>query len=141
MFNTRQFKKKLWEDLWEAQSGKCFYCETEMLKEISNNPISASLDHIKPKEKGGNTSPNNLILCCRNCNMSKNTDSLEKWWKNQSFYKNNKHKILLFYQSFPNLEGLKFLLENQNYAHIILGDINNKQWLNFLMKLLAQYHT
>lgn len=138
MSNTRQFKNQLWENLLEAQKGICMYCGEEMLPERSNRDLSASLDHIKPQEKGGNSSPNNLILCCRKCNMSKGTDYWESWWRNQEFYSHNRYLILTFYMKCLDLGILNFLMENQNFAHFLLGESSDQKCLNFLMKLSQQ---
>jgi len=138
MSNTRQFKKELWEKLYKAQRGICIYCGEEMLPERSNRDLSASLDHIKPREKGGNSNPHNLILSCRKCNMSKGTEYWESWWRNQKFYSHNRKLILSFYMECLDLGILNFLMENREFAHFLLDESSNHKCLNFLMKLSRQ---
>lgn len=55
--------------LWDAQNGKCAYCET-CLEEVSNE-----VDHIRPKDSSKYWwlafSVSNLLLACRTCNNVK----------------------------------------------------------------------
>lgn len=39
----------------------------------SNSKDGWSLDHKTPRIKGGTSSPDNLVLCCRSCNSIKRT--------------------------------------------------------------------
>ncbi len=53
----------------------CVYCSsTEKL----------SIDHIIPKNKGGQDSGENLVLACRRCNCSKNDTDLLTWYQKKN---------------------------------------------------------
>jgi 5-methylcytosine-specific restriction endonuclease McrA len=61
------------EGLWELQKGKCFYCKERMEKpiyKVKPTAKTATLDHVKPRSKGGKR-PRNLVLACRLCNSRK----------------------------------------------------------------------
>ena len=139
MANTREFKKKLWEDLYDAQCGLCIYSGEEMKKEISNDPYSASLDHIKPREQGGSTTPNNLILCCRKHNMNKNSEDLKKWWQRKYFFSKNRYMILSFYQLVPNLDLLNFLMSNYGKDQYPLEKSNDMLWMKIMSDIVKFY--
>jgi hypothetical protein len=42
-----------------------------MTKRGSRDPRSATVDHIIPKSRGGNSLPINTVGCCRKCNNEK----------------------------------------------------------------------
>lgn len=43
----------------------CFYCGVQVTKK------TRSLDHYIPRSKGGLTTPNNIVVSCKNCNLAK----------------------------------------------------------------------
>ena len=47
----------------------CVYC---------NTASNLSLDHLKPRSKGGNNDPRNLVTACRPCNLSRGD---KPWWE------------------------------------------------------------
>lgn len=61
--------------LWEAGQHDCYYCQRRLLKPHPEqphptSPLSATLDHVVPKSRGGKRG-NNLVLVCRDCNELK----------------------------------------------------------------------
>lgn len=58
-------RKKLKQVLYEEQQGYCAYCGKWM------SPLEATLDHIYPYSKGGETKEDNCVVCCRSCNLTK----------------------------------------------------------------------
>lgn len=57
------------EEIFAAFDGRCAYCA---------NPAT-TWDHIIPISKGGNSTPGNVIPCCRSCNSSKKDKDLYEW--------------------------------------------------------------
>lgn len=41
--------------------------------------MSATIDHLKPVSKGGHSSPENIVICCKTCNSSKRDKTLEEF--------------------------------------------------------------
>ena len=68
------------EYLWEYQEGLCFYCKQPMDSKDSKTKRRASLDHVKPKSKGGK-SPRNLVLACQLCNSKKGSKDINDFVK------------------------------------------------------------
>lgn len=64
--------------LYEEQNGLCGYCGIRLYWSIKRD---VSVDHVNPISRGGSNNPDNLILCCMNCNCSKNAKTLEEWMK------------------------------------------------------------
>lgn len=55
-------------------SVNCVYC-SRSYTEVNYKTI----DHIIPISKGGTHDPNNINICCWNCNQSKNNQLLNEW--------------------------------------------------------------
>ena len=54
---------------------KCPYCEADLVFE------NCHVDHIYPANRGGLTIPDNMVLICSPCNLSKSADSLKSFAK------------------------------------------------------------
>lgn len=66
--------------IYERDNKICAYCGIECsADENANHGIS--LDHIKPRSKGGTNSPKNLVVSCRGCNSTRQDTPIEKWLK------------------------------------------------------------
>lgn len=59
------------EWLKKYQDNKCFYCEKDMER--------YTIDHIIPINSNGTNSFDNILLCCRSCNSSKQDTELLLW--------------------------------------------------------------
>jgi len=59
------------------QNGKCFYCYKELWtgKPEHNADCKrgdlATIDHIKPRSKGGSNRKENIVISCQECNLAK----------------------------------------------------------------------
>lgn len=129
-YNKRQFRKELWATLFESQEGRCIYCRREMRHEVSNHPLSASLDHIIPQSQRGKTDPRNLILACRVCNMDKSSQNVWDWWRGQDFYDGIQEMILRYYIRNPDPDVLNFLLINYHLASTFLSSEPGRKCLD-----------
>ena len=67
--NVRHKQRPTKRSLWARDEGKCQYCE----KHLSYN--SSTIDHVRPKSRGGDHSWSNLVIACVRCNQKKG-DSL-----------------------------------------------------------------
>jgi len=78
--------KRLWRQaIKSAWNNCCAYC--------GNPPIdnaSLTIDHIRPKSKGGSDSTNNVTPACLKCNHSKGSENWLEWYQRQSFYDINR---------------------------------------------------
>lgn len=55
--------------LLERDGNRCYYCELEFDNE--NRP---TIDHVRPRSKGGTNHPANLVLACSPCNNDKGSE-------------------------------------------------------------------
>lgn len=79
---TRKEAKHMWRKaIKNAWSNRCAYC--------GNPPIddkSLTLDHVKPRAKGGEDITSNCIPACKRCNHSKGSENWVEWFNRQQFY-------------------------------------------------------
>lgn len=57
---------------YEAQSGRCYYCGIQVGNDYH-------VDHVVPLSRGGSNGPENLVIACAPCNLSK-SDRLPHEW-------------------------------------------------------------
>lgn len=57
---------------YKAQKGKCFWCGVKVGK-------TYHVDHIVPLSRGGSNSPENLVIACPACNLSKGDKLPHEW--------------------------------------------------------------
>lgn len=69
---ARQLRNGQW---WKNQLGKgrCYYCGQAF------RPAELSMDHKVPVIRGGRSSKNNLVPCCKDCNTEKKYMLLSEW--------------------------------------------------------------
>jgi hypothetical protein len=95
--------KKLYQpfnrvNVWTRDDGECQYCGTEI------RIAEMHWDHINPKADGGHTTWENIVCCCRKCNIKKADMSLKdskmklrkkviKPFQDSSLYMNIQNKI------------------------------------------------
>jgi 5-methylcytosine-specific restriction endonuclease McrA len=72
----RSAKQRFRQQIFEAWQHCCAYCDA----------AADTLDHVKPRHKGGNTVVSNLVPACRECNRSKGSEEWRKWFSVQSFH-------------------------------------------------------
>ena len=66
----RQFR----EHIFAAWEWKCAYCDKKL------DDLTATIDHIIPKFKGGHNVKSNMCCCCSSCNKEKGSTYLEEWY-------------------------------------------------------------
>lgn len=68
---------------WNAQEGRCLWCDIFMLKRKSewrakpNQRVTA--DHLIPASKGGESVIGNIIAACSRCNHRRRDRTVEQW--------------------------------------------------------------
>ena len=70
-------KRKFKRQIKYGWGGLCAYCRGNR---------ATTLDHLKPKSKGGSSLRSNLIPACRSCNADKGSESWLVWFQRQEFY-------------------------------------------------------
>jgi len=69
----RQFK----QDIRYSFGGLCAYCRCKRANTI---------DHLRPRCKGGSNLRSNLVPACHECNHSKGSEMWLSWYQRQTFY-------------------------------------------------------
>ena len=75
--NKGNAKRKFRHAIKYAFGGFCAYCRCNR---------ATTLDHIKPRSKGGSNLRSNLIPACIECNHSKGSENWLTWYQRQEFY-------------------------------------------------------
>lgn len=65
----------------EAWNNQCAYCGTPPIDDKS-----LTIDHVKPKSKGGEDRTTNCIPACKSCNHAKGSEYWLAWFRLQPFY-------------------------------------------------------
>lgn len=72
----RNAKHEFRQRIFEAWDHRCAYCGAP----------ADTLDHIKPRHKGGATVVSNLAPACKNCNRRKGSVEWQEWFKMQDYW-------------------------------------------------------
>ena len=78
-------KRKFRKQIKYGFGGLCAYCRCNR---------ATTLDHLKPKSKGGSSLRSNLIPACRECNHSKGSQSWLVWFQEQTFYNETARELI-----------------------------------------------
>ena len=78
-------KRKFRKSIKYGWGGLCCYCRSHR---------ATSLDHIKPKSKGGSSLRSNLLPACQECNHSKGSDHWLTWFQRQAFYNETAKELI-----------------------------------------------
>ena len=80
-----QAKRKFRKSIKYGWGGLCAYCRCNR---------ATTLDHLKPKSKGGSSLRSNLVPACHSCNHSKGSDHWLHWFKRQDFYNETAKELI-----------------------------------------------
>ena len=70
-------KRKFKKQIRYGFGGLCAYCRCNR---------ATTVDHLKPKSRGGSSLRSNLIPACGSCNADKGSESWLVWFQRQPFY-------------------------------------------------------
>ena len=71
---------RLFKDSWNT-GFECLYCGSQMDLQFESE-YSFTIDHYLARSKGGKDIPNNLVFCCRDCNLLKGDMDATEYIKN-----------------------------------------------------------
>ena len=75
--NKGNAKRKFRQAIKYSFGGLCSYCRCQR---------ATTLDHIKPRSRGGSNLRSNLVPACQECNHSKGSENWLTWYQRQDFY-------------------------------------------------------
>lgn len=76
LLTKRCAKQKYRRAIFDAWNHSCAYCGAP----------ANTLDHVKPRSKGGQTQTENLVAACRDCNRRKSSAYWVTWFRMQPFW-------------------------------------------------------
>src|SRR5690606_38522313 len=65
---ARELRKSAWWNQ-KLQEGICYYCEGKFSRK------NLTMDHKVPLARGGTSSKNNIVCCCKDCNSKKQSQN------------------------------------------------------------------
>lgn len=78
----KAFSKYKRQKIYRKTDKRCAYCGRRVFETVpDSSPVRLTIDHIKPKVKGGTNHIQNLILACRECNQLKGDMKLRTFRK------------------------------------------------------------
>ena len=78
-------KRKFRRSIKWGWGGLCAYCRCER---------ATTLDHLKPKSRGGSSLRSNLVPACQSCNHSKGSENWLEWFQRQEFYNSDAQELI-----------------------------------------------
>jgi hypothetical protein len=82
---TRREARQQWrQGIKDAWSNRCAYCGKPPIDDDSLTELT--IDHVKPRSKGGEDRTSNVIPACRECNQAKSSQDWLPWYRMQPFY-------------------------------------------------------
>jgi len=78
-------KRKFRKSIKYGWGGFCAYCRSER---------ATTIDHLKPRSKGGSSLRSNLIPACKCCNHSKGSEPWLQWFQRQDFYNETAKELI-----------------------------------------------
>ena len=74
LLSKRDAKRRFRDQIFNAWRGCCAYCGRQG---------ASTLDHIKPRSRGGGTTTPNLAPACADCNRHKGSEEVFSWFRRQ----------------------------------------------------------
>ena len=62
------------DKIYQRQNGRCKYCFVPLYSRSEYH-----IDHVRPLARGGTNYPDNLVIACKKCNISKGDKLLQEW--------------------------------------------------------------
>lgn len=79
---TRREARQQWRaSIKEAWDNRCAYCGRPPIDDES-----LTIDHVRPKSRGGEDRTSNVIPACSECNQAKSSTDWVAWFRMQDFY-------------------------------------------------------
>ncbi len=92
---------------------RCWYCGIPLARSrglgfAKTDGMSVSIDHIKPKCRGGNEEIRNKALACVRCNRAKNNSSLPEFLQWLAHIRSSKFSCFIMSRTQHSLTPLEF---------------------------------
>lgn len=74
--HSRTARQQFRQAILSSWGHACAYC---------GDP-ACTLDHVRPRARGGHSTPANLVAACPRCNSHKGSDDWVSWYRQQQFW-------------------------------------------------------
>lgn len=82
---TRREARQQWrQSIKDAWNNRCAYCGKPPIDDDSLTELT--IDHVRPKSRGGEDRTSNVIPACACCNQAKSSQDWVAWFRMQPFY-------------------------------------------------------
>lgn len=82
---TRGEARRQWrQGIKDAWNNRCAYCGSTPI--VDESLTELTIDHVRPKSKGGEDRTTNCIPACQRCNQQKSSEDWVAWFRMQPFY-------------------------------------------------------
>lgn len=117
---TRKEARQIWrKSIKQAWSNRCAYCGKPPIDDSS-----LTIDHVKPRCRGGEDRTSNVIPACASCNSGKGSENWIEWYQRQLFYKiENELRIQKWLRS--DLSDFKQWREDNSSGHLIISEASS----------------
>jgi hypothetical protein len=109
---TSSQAKRLWRRaIKEAWGNRCCFCGEPPISDQS-----LTIDHLKPRSKGGADVSRNCLPACLKHNQSKGSSDWKEWFRSQDFYDPVREQRILFWlqhSRVPEPHELEALLRDE----------------------------
>ena len=79
--------KRQWrQEIKQKYNNRCVYC---------GSTDNLTIDHVKPKIRGGRDEARNLVCACQHCNHAKGSQHWLSWWVSQESFDLSNFKLVL----------------------------------------------
>lgn len=99
-------KRRFRKSIKYGWGGLCAYCRCNR---------ATTLDHLKPKSRGGSSLRSNLVPACQSCNHSKGSRNWLEWFEEQDFYNDTAKELIEEWIS--NKRFIEEELDEQSIIH------------------------
>lgn len=79
--NKREAKRRWRQSIKDAWNNCCAYCGEPPIDDSS-----LTIDHVRPRARGGEDMMRNCAPCCLKCNQDKGSQDWIEWYRSQNFY-------------------------------------------------------
>lgn len=86
LFALETMNRKEARSLWKEGIKSCWDHRCAFCNGVPIDDRSLTLDHVKPKSRGGQDLTRNLVPACADCNARKGSENWKRWYRLQPFY-------------------------------------------------------
>lgn len=95
------------QELFDAQRGVCHYCRAQMT--MTHGDLMCTIEHIKPRSRGGKNNRENLVGACWQCNGIRGSMDYDVFVAN--------YAAILADRTLPKIRRIRFAIQGSGLAN------------------------